>query len=463
MFNKSYFITTAIPYVNSKPHLGHAQEFVLADSIARYYRNQGHRVFLQSGTDDNATKNVLAAQSAGLSTQQFVDLNASQFQKLLSSLNVHPEILVRTSSEKHFQYVQKFLNRLKKEDLYTSTYSGLYCSGCEDFFREKDLVRGRCPDHQTEPEIIEEENTFFRLSAYQETLFQLIESEKIKITPSHKKREILNFIAQGLTDLSLSRSSLRTQGWGVPFPGRDGQIVYVWIDALINYLSGCPEAWSEDTYKVHVIGKNVWKFHAIYWPALLLSASLPLPNEIVIHGFLTNEGVKISKSLGNGRDPFEFIEQYGADALRYYLLGSLSYEQDTDFVEENLVRVYNSDLANKLGNLVSRILALAKGVKLENVSRDIQLNILFKDLRQVAFEKIDALNLEINNLRPWELLKQNEEEKLKDFIESWFYELQELSSILEPLIPDGARRLSQSLTDREGTIPQLYPRKYQTT
>lgn len=455
----SYFITTAIPYVNSKPHIGHAQEFILADSIARYYKSQGHKVIFQSGTDDNATKNVLAAKALSVSVKEFVDSNAEKFKNLLSSLNAKPDIFLRTSSEEHFKYVDKFLRTLSKEDLYESTYSGLYCAGCEDFYNEQDLVNGLCPDHQKKPEHIEEHNAFFRLSKYQNQIVDLIESDTIKISPAAKKKEILSFLKQGLSDISLSRSSLRTHGWGVPFPGHADQTVYVWIDALINYLSGAPENWREDVYKVHVIGKNVWKFHAIYWPALLLSAGLPLPNEIVVHGFLTNEGTKISKSLGNGVDPFELITRYGVDALRFYLVGILSFEQDADFVEEKLLSAYNSELANKLGNLASRVLTLTKDLDLTEVFQDYQLGIAYKDLRKESFERINDINSQINDLKPWDLLKNGRTEELQEHLSKWINQLWVISRLLEPITPDGAQRLSQSLINRKYAIKQLYPRR----
>lgn len=456
---KSYFITTAIPYVNSKPHVGHAQEFILADSIARYYRGQGHQVFYQSGTDDNATKNVLAARGLSVSVRDFVDSNAEKFERLLFLLDAKPDIFVRTSSQKHFAYVDRFIRALNSDDLYVSTYSGLYCAGCEDFYNEQDLTEGLCPDHQQKPEQIEEHNVFFKLSKYQNQIINLIESDTIKIVPVGKKKEILSFLKQGLSDISLSRSSLRTHGWGIPFPDHSDQTVYVWIDALINYLSGAPENWQEDVYKVHVIGKNVWKFHAIYWPALLLSAGLPLPNEIVIHGFLTNEGTKISKSLGNGIDPLDIVTCYGVDALRFYLLGTLSFEQDADFVEKNLVGAYDSELANKLGNLASRVLTLAKDFDLKPDFYEERLNVSYKDLRKEAFEKIKSINLQINSIKPWELLRSGRTEKLKEYLSEWVHQLWIVSRLLDPIIPDGAKRLSQSLISRKNGIEQLYPRR----
>ncbi|MFN8792537.1 MAG: methionine--tRNA ligase [Bdellovibrionales bacterium] len=303
--SKSYFISTSIPYVNASPHVGHAQEFVLADALARFYRQKSAQVIFQSGTDENAFKNVLSAQAAGIETKAFVDQNAKAFYDLLALLDVKVDFFVRTSSDDHARSVDAFIRRLDPNDLYCGGYSGLYCQGCEDFYSPSDLVNGLCPDHQKAPDKIEEKNVFFKLSKYQEAIFKLIESDRVLIQPDTRKKEILNFISAGLKDISLSRSSSRSSGWGLAFPGHPDQVVYVWIDALINYLTGAGfgrnenwrTLWSDDVYKIHVIGKNVWKFHAIYWLGLLLSANLPLPNEIFIHGFLTNRGVKICYSL----------------------------------------------------------------------------------------------------------------------------------------------------------------------
>lgn len=455
----SYFVTTAIPYVNSKPHIGHAQEFVLAESIARYYKALGKKVVFQSGTDDNATKNVLAAKERSVSVKEFVDSNADKFESLLSSLNAKPDIFVRTSNIRHFKHVENFIRSLSGDDLYISNYSGLYCAGCEDFFSEQDLVEGLCPDHKKKPEKIEEKNVFFRLSRYQKQIINLIESDTIKILSVGKKKEVLSFLSRGLSDISLSRSSLRTHGWGVPFPNHSDQTVYVWIDALVNYLSGAPENWTDDVYKVHVVGKNVWKFHAIYWPALLLSAGLSLPNEIVVHGFLTNEGEKISKSLGNGIDPFEIVSRYGSDALRFYLLGVLSCEQDADFVEKNLLNAYNTELANKLGNLTSRVLSLAKDLDLVESFQESPLSLSYRDLCRGAFEKINDINFQINDVKPWELRKNGDTEILNRHLSGWINQLWVISKLLTPIIPDGANRLAKSIASRKEGVGQLYPRR----
>lgn len=491
----SYYISTTIPYVNSNPHIGHAQEFVLADALVRYYSSLGKNVHFQSGTDDNATKNVLSANQNNVPVQQFVDNNSAKFQNLQTLLDVFPNKFVRTSSLEHHQAVSQFLNRINKDDIYESHYHGNYCSGCEDFLNNTDLTEnGLCPDHLRPPETIQEKNIFFRLSKYQSQLAELIEKDIIKITPSYKKNEILKFIQDGLTDISLSRSANRTLGWGIPYPEIPGQTVYVWIDALINYLTGIgfgrddswKNYWNNDIYKIHVIGKNVWKFHAIYWPALLLSAGIDLPNEIIIHGFLTNQGTKISKSLNNGSDPIETINRFGSDAVRFYLLGHLNYQNDSDFSEKNLVTVFNSELANKFGNLVSRSLTLVNTAQLKTFDADcsygtgsnntqllpLQINknneiIDFSKIVKTSFLEINRINHEINLEKPWELKNIPDIDKRNLLLYNWINSLLSIAKNLTPIIPKGCHQLrklilsnaSISLDDSSLTkIPPLYPR-----
>lgn len=467
--SNSYFITTTIPYVNAKPHIGHAQEFVLADTIARFYRQKSDKVILQSGSDDNAFKNVISAKNVGITPEQFVEENSAKFLDLLSRLCIKTDYFVKTSSPEHTKSVHHLLRQLDKVDVYTASYEGLYCQGCEDFYIERDLVDGLCPDHRTRPEKICEENVFFRLSKYQDVIFDLIKTDKVKIRPESKKKEILNFISQGLSDISLSRSSIRSAGWGIPYPDQSGQVVYVWIDALVNYLSGIgygrnlewKNIWNEETHKVHVIGKNVWKFHAIYWLGLLLSAKLPLPNEIIIHGFLTNEGVKISKSLGNGVDPLEVIQSYGVDAVRFYLLHVLSYKEDADFVEGNLKNSYNSELANKLGNLVSRLLTLKQRVpEFSWESKpNFQISDDFNENFNNAFKLTEKLNKEVNEVRPWEFLKNENHEVLIRHLSLWLSELEVIRGLLNPLIPVGCEKISKLFQSKSHRVEQLYPRK----
>jgi methionyl-tRNA synthetase len=371
------YITTAIPYVNAQPHIGHALELILADVLARYHRLRGDDVRFQTGADENSLKNVQAAQQEGIPTAQLVARNAARFAALRPVLDLSFDDFIRTSAEpRHAEGVERFWQACAaRGDLYKRHYAGLYCVGCEQFYAEDELVDGRCPTHHTVPERVEEENYFFRLSRYADELYRLIESDQFRIVPTTYKSEILSFIRRGLVDFSVSRSQARAHGWGISVPGDEGQVVYVWFDALINYITALDYAqdgaayvrfWAGSQERTHIVGKDIIRFHAIYWPAMLLSAGLPLPTQLFVHGFLTVEGQKISKSLGNAIDPVELAQRVGVDALRYYLLRKTPTTSDTDIAWADLVRTYNADLADQLGNLLSRvvkmILQFAEGV-----------------------------------------------------------------------------------------------------
>jgi methionyl-tRNA synthetase len=476
---RDFYITTTIPYVNARPHIGHAQEFIYADSIARLCLSLGHRVVLQSGTDENAFKNVLAAKQAGEATISFVDRHSLAFQTLLRSLKLSSHTFVRTSLEPHRKGVELFWQRLKPEDLYEKSYQGLYCIGCEDFLTEQELNDGLCPDHKTSPQPVAERNLFFRLSRYQSQLEHLIASDQIRIVPAFRKNEVLQFIRRGLHDISLTRAATRSEHWGIRVPERPDQIIYVWIEALVNYLSGqgfgshdsWQNIWSEKTHKVHVIGKNVWKFHAVYWPALLLSAKLPLPNDIVIHGFLTSEGQKISKSLGNSIDPQDLIERHGVDSLRHYLLHGLSVFHDSDFSESRLSLLYEQDLANRLGNLVSRLIALRNraGITLTPNYSSNELwdtknaalsSYALSECTAQAWALIDSINRAINEQRPWEWLKSTDSRRLAEHLQIWFDQLRAATELLACVLPQAAERVSAVLSSPlETTVSPLFPRR----
>lgn len=363
--SKPYYITTAIPYVNAKPHIGFALELVLTDALARYHRLKGEDVWFLTGTDENSLKNVQAAGREDISTQALVNRNAAYFYALRDSLNLSFDDFIRTSVDpRHTAGVQKLWQACAQNgDIYKKAYRGLYCVGCEQFYEESELVAGLCPEHRTRPEVVEEENYFFRLSRYAGRLYELIESDQLRIVPQTRKNEVLSFIRAGLLDFSISRSWARAHGWGIPVPGDPEQVIYVWFDALGNYITALNYAqesglyqryWAHNPQRIHVIGKGITRFHAIYWPAMLLSAGAPLPVTIFIHGYITLGGEKISKSLGNAVDPIDLAEQYSIDALRYYLLREIKATEDGDFTLERFVRTYNADLANQLGNLLSR-------------------------------------------------------------------------------------------------------------
>ncbi len=350
-----FYITTSIAYVNAPPHLGFALELVQADVIARARRAQGDTVFFLTGTDEHGAKIARAAEAAGKEPRAFVDEHAAQFQALKKILNISWDDFIRTSDEeRHFPQVVSLWNKLVAAgDIYKKMYRGLYCVGHEAFVTEKDLDGGKCRDHGSVPEIIEEENYFFRLSKYAERVKKLIESGAVRIVPEGRGKEIINFINQGIEDISFSRPRADLP-WGVPVPGDDAQTVYVWADALANYLYPTGQ-WPAD---LQCIGKDILRFHALYWPAMLLSVDMPLPKQLFVHGHITVEGKKMSKTLGNVVDPVALVTHYGTDAVRYYLLREILPTDDGDFSYAKFHERYTADLANGLGNFAARVLSL---------------------------------------------------------------------------------------------------------
>ena len=359
-----FYITTSIAYTNSLPHVGYALELIQADVLARYNKLLGKEVFFLTGTDEHGRKNAEAAEKLGKDPQQFVDEIASQFQKLTGIFNISNDDFIRTTDQKrHWPTAQKVWNKIVEAgDLYKAKYKGLYCVGHEAFVKPGELESGKCPLHDQEPQVIEEENWFFRLSKYKNDVKNLLTRGDLKILPENKTKEVLAML-EDLEDISFSRPS-KDLSWGVPVPNDPDSTFYVWVEALINYLSGVEYAVESEKYKKfwpadgHLIGKDIVKFHAIYWPAILSSAGLPLPKAIYIHGFITVEGQKMSKTIGNVVDPFKLVKKYGVDPVRYYLLREIPSNEDGDFSIKKLEDRYNGDLANNLGNLVSRVAKL---------------------------------------------------------------------------------------------------------
>jgi methionyl-tRNA synthetase len=473
------YVTTSIPYVNAAPHVGFALELVQADVAARFNRLIGRSVRFQTGSDENAFKNVLAAAEKGISTADFVRGNTQRFGDLISALNISTDDFLATTQDRHRRGVHAFWRQLNPRDLYRKAYQGLYCTGCEDFYLGKDLVAGLCPEHGTAPVEVAEDNYFFRLSSYQQRLLTLLQEGAIQIVPSARRNEILNFIQAGLQDISISRSTARAGGWGITVPGEPAQTIYVWIDALINYISGpgfgSTDAWRQwwqaDCRKVHVIGKNVWKFHAIYWPALLLSAGLPLPDTIMVHGFVTAEGRKIGKSLGNAVDPFGLVERFGGDAVRYYLLRAIPPFDDGDFSVSRLEQLYRTDLANGIGNLVSRLANLSQRAGLnaydcgDNVPQppagyiDALENFRFDTAAGILWELVDTINRQIESVKPWELLKRQAITQASGYLSNWLHELHRFAHWASPLLPATAARIKLALA-QPGSVAgrPMFPR-----
>ncbi|MDA8216956.1 MAG: methionine--tRNA ligase, partial [Dehalococcoidales bacterium] len=351
-----FYLTTAIIYVNALPHVGHALEMIATDALARYKRLTGYDVFFLTGTDENSLNAERRARELGIPPQAYVDQMAATIQSVWQKLNISNDDFVRTTEERHRQTCQNFFEKVRQNgDIYKSTYEGWYCVSCEAFRAEDELVDGCCPIHTGQKaEWISEQNYFFRLSAYQDRLLKHIEEHPEFIEPEIRRNEIVNFIKSGLQDFSVSRASMR---WGIPVPGDPQQVIYVWFDALLNYLTGVGYADNPEMFahywpaNLHVVGKDITRFHAIYWPAMLMAGGVPLPKQVFGHGFVYQKGERMSKSRGNVVDPAGIADEFGADPLRYYLLREVPFDRDGDFAWPTFVQRYNADLGNDLGNL----------------------------------------------------------------------------------------------------------------
>ncbi len=468
--------------MNAKPHLGHALEFVQTDAYARTARLSDPDVFFLTGTDDNALKNVQAAEAAGKPVDEYVDEHAEHFKELEKRLGISYDDFIRTSTdERHRRGVEKFWRAMKAEDIYKKSYRGLYCVGCEEFKTEKELVNGECPEHPGKKlEEIEEENYFFRLSAYQKELEELIASDTIRVIPESRKNEALSFIRGGLQDFSVSRSSVRAKGWGIPVPDDSDQYFYVWFDALGNYITALGYAEESDIYqkywvngkeKTHAIGKGINRFHTVYWPAMLLSAGLPLPTSVFIHGYITSEGQKMSKSIGNVIDPNDLLEKYGTDATRYLLLRHVHPTEDSDVTWERLDEWYTANLVNGIGNLVARVMKLAE----EHLPSPVALTEADTAIESVFTEKLDAFKFNeamdlifehvgkgdeyMTEKEPYKKVKAEETkaEALAD-IEKLVRHLAKLAAHLRPVMPATAEVILAAVTENrkpENLFPRL--------
>lgn len=353
-----FYITTPIYYVNDVPHIGHAYTTSAADVAARFHRQLGDDVFFLTGTDEHGTKVEQAAAARGMAPKAHVDEVVVKFKEVARKVGATNDFFIRTTDPEHERFVQGLVQRCYDAgDIYKSSYSGLYCGACEAYYTEENLIGGLCPDHGTPPVHMEEENYFFRLSAFQDRLTALYKGNPDFVRPRHRYNEALSFIEQGLDDISISRATLK---WGISVPWDPSQVIYVWVDALINYLSALHYAPGEDLVgrfwppSYHLMAQDILKFHGIIWPALLMSAGYELPDHLFVHGYLKLGGEKMSKTRGNVMDPFPLIEQYGADPFRFYCLREVSFGQDGMVSEEGFKSRYNTELANELGNLVSR-------------------------------------------------------------------------------------------------------------
>jgi len=372
--NDHLYLTSAIPFVNGSPHLGHALEYVQTDVLARHARARGRPVRFLTGTDEHAAKNVQAARAAGEDVAGFVARNAARFRALADTLDVSYDDFLRTSADpRHRPAVETLWRQCAASgDLYRRRYAGWYCEGCEEFYDPETLPGRRCTEHDVPLSRVEEENWFFRLSRYRDRLAALIDDGRLRIEPPARRNEVLGFLGGPGRDLSVSRPRSRVHGWGIPVPGDPDQIIYVWFDALINYVSALGYGdvhdpryrrwWLEAQDRTHVIGKGIVRFHAVIWPAMLCSARQPLPSTLLVHDYVTADGRKIGKSLGNVVDPAALADRYGVDALRWWLCREIPRVGEADFSSERLVHAADRDLANGVGNLVQRTVSLAARV-----------------------------------------------------------------------------------------------------
>lgn len=469
-----YYITGAIPYVNAKPHIGHALEFVQTDTIARFHKLLGDETLTLCGGDENALKNVQAAEKEGEEVQSFVDRNNQLFYDLVKKLNCQHDVWQKGSSESHHkasQHLWKLVQENNPEDIYEKEYEGLYCVGCEVFYTPDELnENGECFEHPGKPlEKVKEKNYFFRLSAYQTKIREIIEKEEIKIYPAHRKNEVLQFIEQGLEDISISRSNERAKNWGVPVPGDDAQRMYVWFDALNIYQSGIGFGTDDEKYNkwwpadLHVIGKGIIRFHAIYWPAFLLAADLKLPKAIFVHDYFTVNGQKMSKTLGNVIDPVVMVDKYGADALRYYFLAKFSPFSDGDFSEEKLKEAYNADLANGIGNLASRVAKICEANNLEIAEYEPEIfpsikenmeDYRFDFALEALWERVRESDGLINKNEIW----VNPTDKV-EIIEKIVNNIREIAFNLKPFLPETAEKILKQFEETEIRSGEpLFPR-----
>jgi methionyl-tRNA synthetase len=460
---KKFYITTAIDYVNAPPHAGHAYEKIVADILARWHRLKGESVFFLTGTDENAQKNEQAAKEAKMDTKTFVDRNVQKFKELCKILNISHNRFIRTTEKEHIKISQDLFKKVfDKGDIYKGFYEGYYCTGCEAFLTEKDLVNNKCPEHDKKPDWIKEESYFFKMSKYTQQILELV-SKKGFIEPEGRRIEIYNRVkSEGLKDLSVSRIN---REWGIDVPVDDKHKIYVWFDALINYVSGLDypggnfkKYWPAE---VHMIGKGINWFHSVIWPAMLISARITVPKKIVVHGYVNIAGKKMSKSAGTKLDPIEIVKKYGADPLRYFLIRDIPFGEDGDFSEDALKARINGELVSDLGNLVNRVLTISEKFDGKIEGKDeLSKNLNMKRIEQLmerlelhhaideTWSFIRAANKYINEKEPWKLRGKGLGNVLYNLLES----LRVISILISPFIPAAAERINRQLGLKAGKL-----------
>lgn len=468
-----FYITTAIDYVNGAPHIGHAYEKIMTDAIARHFRQRGEEVYFLTGTDEHGTKIQKTAHDNGKTPQELTDENSQKFKDAWKSLDISYDGFIRTTDPKHYKAVSYIFEKLVEQgDIYKASYEGLYCNGCEKFITPKELIDGKCPNHDQAPAKIEEENYFFKITRYKDRLIQHIKDNPNFILPEFRKNEILNQL-ENLEDISVSRAKTSVS-WGIPVPNDEDQTIYVWIDALSNYITGLGYQGEDELYNkfwpanVHIIGKDIIKFHAIFWPCMLMAMDIPLPQSMAVHGFITVEDSKMSKTLGNIVDPLEVTKKYELsdyDALRYYLLSNAFLGKDANYTEDDFVNKVDADLANNLGNLLNRSLSMLYKYNKGEVPEATEENDLTK-LCQQTREKViaefsnyqighvctaiitlvDSANKYLNDKQPWSLAK--DPANIPQCLEILYNVLETMrwvSVLIEPIVPNIAAKIRAQL------------------
>lgn len=485
--SKKAYITTAIPYVNGVPHIGHALDYTLADIWARYQKQNGHEVRFQTGVDEHGNKIAAKAAENGLDPQSYVDKMHVNFQALITSLNVESTDFIRTTDPHHKGAVQYIWQKLAEAGLiYKGSYEGWYCTGCENFVTDKEAAEnnGICPDHQKPYERLSEENYYFKASHFSEQIREAIETNKLRIVPEFRKNEFLELIKDGIKDVSISRPR-KNLSWGVSVPGDESQVMYVWLDALSNYITVLgypdrPEEWQEYwPADVQVVGKDILRFHAGIWPAMLMGLGISLPKVLLVHGFVTVGGAKMSKSLGNGVGPTEVINAYGTDAFRYYFSRHVPTQEDGDFTWEKFENSYNNELGNDLGNLVQRVASMIQRYQAGVIGdapqaehdmgpyREAMAEFEFNKALDITWNTVRALNQYLENVKPWMIAKQlgkdpDAESHLAEVLAHSASTLSQIADFITPFMPSTAEKIHQMFDSGvvPNTIEPLFPKIY---
>jgi len=464
MSNKTFYVTTSIPYASGAPHIGNAFDPLYGDTAARYYKQQGYDVAYSAGADEHGSKIYEKAQEAGLKPEEFIDTIIPQIEALHKSINSEYTHFARTNSKQHIKAAQTLWKQMG-EDIYKSKYVGWYCVGCEEYKTETEVKanNGTCPLHNKKYEKLEEENYFFKLSKYTKQLDDLITSDEFKIVPSNRKTEILNVIHGGLDDLSISRPK-KTLPWGIPVPGDATQVMYVWFEALLNYITLLDYPDGADFKKfwptnLQIVGKDNLRFHAAIYPAMLLSAGLPLLKTLFVHGHVTSSGKKMSKTVGNVVTTEEIIGKYGTDAFRYYFLRHVPSYDDGDFTWDRFDAAYHGELANELGNVVQRVASMInryqQGVigsypKPEHDTDPYHValqNCQFDRALEWVWDLVKGLNVFIEQEKPWQLAKELDDEHLREVLAACVGDILQIAELLVPFLPHTAETIQQIFKD----------------